>query len=95
MSELKPSSGSSGTSDRMLRAKALKKTQEFAKEEKVSCKMISPGRVLQRAVTEMDSTVDDLRDSSSPQATELFLRAVHEEQNGAFYEGMYCLLDLW
>lgn len=43
----------------------------------------------------MDSTVDDLRDSSSPQATELFLRAVHEEQNGAFYEGMYCLLDLW
>lgn len=49
--------------------------------------------VLYRAVTEMDSTVDDLRDSSSPQATELFLRAVHEEQNGAFYEGMYCILD--
>lgn len=49
--------------------------------------------VLYRAVTEMDSTVDDLRDSSSPQATELFLRAVHEEQNGAFYEGMYCMLD--
>lgn len=33
------------------------------------------------------STVDDLGCSSSPQATELFLRAVHEEQEGAFYEG--------
>lgn len=36
MSELKPSSGATGTSDRLLRAKSLKKTQETAREEKVS-----------------------------------------------------------
>uniref|UniRef100_A0AAQ6ALJ5 F-box only protein 9 n=1 Tax=Amphiprion ocellaris TaxID=80972 RepID=A0AAQ6ALJ5_AMPOC len=55
MSELKPNSGASGTSDRMLRAKGLKRTQDIAREEK---------------------------------ATELFLRAVQEEQDGAFYEAI-------
>ncbi|XP_050932454.1 F-box only protein 9 isoform X1 [Lates calcarifer] len=52
MSELKTSSG---TSDRLLRTKGLKRTQEIAREEK---------------------------------ATELFLRAVQEEQNGAVYEAI-------
>uniref|UniRef100_A0A7N6A601 F-box only protein n=1 Tax=Anabas testudineus TaxID=64144 RepID=A0A7N6A601_ANATE len=55
MSELKPSSGASGTSHRLLQAKGLKRTQEIAQEEK---------------------------------ATELFLRAVQEEQNGAVYEAI-------
>uniref|UniRef100_A0A8C4D7W8 F-box only protein 9 n=1 Tax=Dicentrarchus labrax TaxID=13489 RepID=A0A8C4D7W8_DICLA len=55
MSELKSSSGASGTTDRLLRAKGLKRTQEIAREEK---------------------------------ATELFLRAVQEEQNGAVYEAI-------
>ncbi|KAM9365196.1 F-box only protein 9 [Pholidichthys leucotaenia] len=55
MSELKPSSGASGTSDKLLRAKGMKKTQDIAQEEK---------------------------------ATELFLRAVQEEQNGAVYEAI-------
>ncbi|XP_076019275.1 F-box only protein 9 isoform X2 [Genypterus blacodes] len=55
MSELKPSSGASGRSDRYLRAAALKRTQELAREEK---------------------------------ATELFLRAVDEEHNGAVYEAI-------
>ncbi|CAG6017417.1 unnamed protein product [Menidia menidia] len=55
MSELKPSSGASGLSDRVLRAKGVKRTQEIAREEK---------------------------------ATELFLRAVQEEQNGAVYEAI-------
>lgn len=55
MSELKPSSGASGTSNRLLQAKSLRKAQEIAREEK---------------------------------ATELFLRAVQEEQNGAVYEAI-------
>uniref|UniRef100_A0A8D0A2L3 F-box only protein n=1 Tax=Sander lucioperca TaxID=283035 RepID=A0A8D0A2L3_SANLU len=55
MSELKPSSGASGLSGRLLRAKGLKRTQDIAREEK---------------------------------ATELFLRAVQEEQNGAVYEAI-------
>uniref|UniRef100_A0A3Q1ECB0 F-box only protein n=1 Tax=Acanthochromis polyacanthus TaxID=80966 RepID=A0A3Q1ECB0_9TELE len=55
MSELKPNSGASGTSDRVLRAKGLKRTQDIAREEK---------------------------------ATELFMRAVQEEQDGAFYEAI-------
>lgn len=55
MSELKPSSGASGTSNRLLQARGLRKTQEIAREEK---------------------------------ATELFLRAVQEEQNGAVYEAI-------
>ncbi|XP_072247198.1 F-box only protein 9 [Leuresthes tenuis] len=55
MSELKPSSGASGMSDRLLRAKGVKRTQDIAREEK---------------------------------ATELFLRAVQEEQNGAVYEAI-------
>uniref|UniRef100_H3DGL5 F-box only protein n=1 Tax=Tetraodon nigroviridis TaxID=99883 RepID=H3DGL5_TETNG len=54
MSELKPSSGGGGTSDRLARTRGLKK-QDTANEEK---------------------------------ATELFLRAVKEEQNGAFYEAI-------
>lgn len=37
MSELKSSSGASGMSDRLLRAKGLKRTQDLAREEKVSC----------------------------------------------------------
>ncbi|KAM4729911.1 F-box only protein 9 isoform 1-T1 [Anableps anableps] len=55
MSELKPSSGASGTSDRLQRARGVKRTQDIAREEK---------------------------------ATELFLRAVQEEQNGAVYEAI-------
>lgn len=55
MSELKPNSGASGTSDPFLRAKGLRRTQDVAREEK---------------------------------ATELFLRAVQEEQDGAFYEAI-------
>jgi len=55
MSELKPSSGASGMSSRLLKAASLKRTQEIAREEK---------------------------------ATELFLRAVQEEQNGAVYEAI-------
>lgn len=55
MSELKPSSGASGTSDRLQRARGMKRTQDIAREEK---------------------------------ATELFLRAVQEEQNGAVYEAI-------
>lgn len=55
MSELKPSSGASGTSNRLLQAKGLRKAQEIAREEK---------------------------------ATELFLRAAQEEQNGAVYEAI-------
>lgn len=55
MSELKPSNGASGTSDRLQRARGLKRTQDIAREEK---------------------------------ATELFLRAVQEEQNGAVYEAI-------
>ncbi|TWW78805.1 F-box only protein 9 [Takifugu flavidus] len=54
MSELKPSSRGSGTSDRPARSRGLK-SQDTANEEK---------------------------------ATELFLRAVQEEQNGAFYEAI-------
>uniref|UniRef100_A0A674PJD7 F-box only protein 9 n=1 Tax=Takifugu rubripes TaxID=31033 RepID=A0A674PJD7_TAKRU len=54
MSELKPSSRGSGTSDRPVRSRGLKR-QDTANEEK---------------------------------ATELFLRAVKEEQNGAFYEAI-------
>lgn len=45
MSELKPSSGASGLSGRLLRAKGLKRTQDIAREEKVSCEMISPGEM--------------------------------------------------
>lgn len=37
MSELKLSSGASGMSDRLLKTKGLRKTQEIAREEKVSC----------------------------------------------------------
>uniref|UniRef100_A0A8D3BWY9 F-box protein 9 n=1 Tax=Scophthalmus maximus TaxID=52904 RepID=A0A8D3BWY9_SCOMX len=55
MSELKPSSGAGGTSERLLRAKGLRRTQDIAREQK---------------------------------ATELFLRAVQEEQNGAVYEAI-------
>lgn len=55
MSELKLSSGASGLSGRLLRAKGLKRPQDIAREEK---------------------------------ATELFLRAVQEEQNGAVYEAI-------
>lgn len=36
MSELKPSSGASGTSNRLLQAKGLRKAQEIAREEKAS-----------------------------------------------------------
>lgn len=89
LSELKPSSGASGTSDRLLRAKGLKKTQEIAKEDKVSCMVISPGHAFMTFIECCHFTVDDLHELHSPQATELFLRAVKEEQNGAFYEGMY------
>ncbi|XP_019952532.2 F-box only protein 9 isoform X2 [Paralichthys olivaceus] len=52
VSELKPNSAAS---DRLLRAKGLRRSQEIAQEEK---------------------------------ATELFLRAVQEEQNGAVYEAI-------
>ncbi|XP_043992043.1 F-box only protein 9 [Gambusia affinis] len=52
MSELKPSPG---TSDRLQRARGVKRTQDIAREQK---------------------------------ATELFLRAVQEEQNGAVYEAI-------
>lgn len=55
MSELKTNSGASGTSDRFMQAKGLRRTQDNAREEK---------------------------------ATELFLRAVQEEQDGAFYEAI-------
>ncbi|KAM9847846.1 F-box only protein 9 isoform 2-T2 [Aulostomus maculatus] len=55
MSELKPSSGASGMSNRLLRAAGLKRTPEVALEEK---------------------------------ATELFLRAVQEEESGAVYEAI-------
>uniref|UniRef100_A0A665XAC3 F-box only protein n=1 Tax=Echeneis naucrates TaxID=173247 RepID=A0A665XAC3_ECHNA len=55
MSELKPSGGASGTSDRLLQPKGLKRTQDIVREEK---------------------------------ATELFLRAVQEEQSGAVYEAI-------
>lgn len=88
VSELKLSSGASGISDRLMRAKGLKKTQEIAKEEKVSCTMISPGHAIP-FIECCYFIMDDLHDSPSLQATELFLRAVQEEQNGAFYEGMY------
>lgn len=50
--------------------------------------MISPGHAIP-FIECCYFTMDDLHDSPSPQATELFLRAVQEEQNGAFYEGMY------
>lgn len=46
MSELKSGSGASGLSGRLLRTKGLKRTQDIAREEKVSCAMISPGHVL-------------------------------------------------
>lgn len=39
MSELKPSSDASGMSNRMLRAARLKRTQDIAREEKVSGEM--------------------------------------------------------
>ncbi|KAM4600142.1 F-box only protein 9 [Fundulus diaphanus] len=55
MSELKPNSGASGISDRLQRARGVKRNQDIAREEK---------------------------------ATELFLRAVQEEQNGAVYEAI-------
>ncbi|XP_070697443.1 F-box only protein 9 [Pempheris klunzingeri] len=55
MSELKPNSGASGTSERLLKPRGVMKTPEIAREEK---------------------------------ATELFLRAVQEEQNGAVYEAI-------
>lgn len=55
MADLRPSSGSGGTSDKALRAKGPKRTPEVTKEER---------------------------------ATELFMRAVHEEQNGSFYEAI-------
>lgn len=84
MSELKPSSGAGGTSHQLLQAKGLRRTQDIVREEKVSCGVISSSIVqfchkqscrLMRVVF--------------PQATELFLRAVQEEQNGAVYEGVY------
>lgn len=40
MSELKPSSGASGANHRLLRAKGWKKSQEIAREEKVSRSMM-------------------------------------------------------
>lgn len=46
MSDLKMSSGSGGTSDVSLRAKGLKRTQEVAKEERVSSKTSSSGAVI-------------------------------------------------
>lgn len=46
MSELKPSSGASGISDRLLRPKGQRRTQEIAREEKVSCATISSGPLL-------------------------------------------------
>uniref|UniRef100_A0A147AAW6 F-box only protein n=1 Tax=Fundulus heteroclitus TaxID=8078 RepID=A0A147AAW6_FUNHE len=55
MSELKPSSGATGISDRLQRARGVRRNQDIAREEK---------------------------------ATELFLRAVQEEQNGAVYEAI-------
>lgn len=41
MSDLKLSSGSGGTSDKALRAKGSKRTEEVTKEERVSCKTSS------------------------------------------------------
>lgn len=81
MSELKPSSGGSGTSDRLVRTRGLKK-QDTANEEKVS----SNG-VLFPANNFLSSYLHE-NVLLLLQATELFLRAVKEEQNGAFYEGM-------
>lgn len=52
MSELKPNSGSGGTSDRAWRAKGPKRTQEIAREERVSCKVESLHVLL--GVTEID-----------------------------------------
>lgn len=51
--------------------------------------VISPGDAFMTFIECCYFTVDDLHELHSPQATELFLRAVKEEQNGAFYEGMY------
>lgn len=46
MSDLKPSSGSGGTSDKALRAKGPKRTPEVTKEERVSCQTHSTGCVV-------------------------------------------------
>lgn len=46
MSDLKPSSGSGGTSDKALRAKGPKRTPEVTKEERVSCQAHSSGCVV-------------------------------------------------
>ncbi len=46
MTELKQSSGASGTSDRLLQAKGVKRTQEIAREEKVSRDKNAGGPVL-------------------------------------------------
>lgn len=81
MSELKPSSGGSGTSDWLVRTRGLKK-QDTANEERVS----SNGILFQADYFFVFFTQNWLL---LLQATELFLRAVKEEQNGAFYEGMF------
>lgn len=84
MSELKPSSEASGASNKLLRETGRQSTQENALEEKVSCEKISPGEfVALSIVTEWLAWFFFL------QATELFLRAVQEEQNGAGYEGSF------
>lgn len=46
MSELKPSSGASGASDRLLRPRGQRRSQEIAREEKVSCEMTPFGPLL-------------------------------------------------
>lgn len=91
MSELKPSSGASGTSHRLLQAKGLKRTQEIAQEEKVSCEIISSSwsQLLHTLCSAVTDIYCWLMWFIFPQATELFLRAVQEEQNGAVYEGVY------
>lgn len=92
MSELKPSSGVSGRSDRLLRATALRRTQELAREEKVRRDIISADHVsvfTQVLPVEIWSAVQLLTRVIFSQATELFLRAVDEEHNGAVYEGLF------
>lgn len=46
MADLRPSSGSGGTSDKALRAKGPKRTPEVTKEERVSCQTRSSGCVV-------------------------------------------------
>lgn len=82
MSELKPSSGGSGTSDRLVRSRGLKRP-DTANEEQVSSNGVLFWIMHLLLTFLIQNWLTFL------QAAELFLRAVKEEQNGAFYEGMF------